>query len=188
MSTSSHLARKGDALFSKTEKVNAELFTMTYGAIVAQLVNDLNDVTAVNEALEKMGYNIGIRICDEFLAKSTLATCTSLQETAQIIAKVAFKMFLGVAASVSDWSEDQKEFSLELKSNPLEDFVEIPESHAGLRYCNMLCGIIRGAMEMIQLRVECSIIQDALIGEDATVIRVCLKEVLHQTVLQDDEL
>jgi hypothetical protein len=37
-----------------------------------------------------------------------------------------------------------------LEDNPLTDFVEIPEGYSGLRYCNVLCGIIRGALEMVR--------------------------------------
>jgi len=44
------------------------------------------------------GYNIGVRLVDEFLAKSNLQSCVNFRETAQVIAKVGFKMFLGIAA------------------------------------------------------------------------------------------
>ena len=36
-----------------------------------------------------------------------------------------------------------------LEDNPLTDFVELPESCSGLSYCNILCGVIRGAMEQV---------------------------------------
>lgn len=35
-----------------------------------QLIKDHEEVDAVNSQLEKMGFNIGIRVVDEFLAKS----------------------------------------------------------------------------------------------------------------------
>jgi hypothetical protein len=35
------------------------------------------------------GYNIGIRLIDEFLAKSNSAKCTDFRETADVIAKVS---------------------------------------------------------------------------------------------------
>jgi hypothetical protein len=50
--------------------VNAELLAMTYGAVVVQLLKDYSDVALVNAELEKMGYNIGVRMVDEFFAKS----------------------------------------------------------------------------------------------------------------------
>jgi hypothetical protein len=39
-----------------------------------------------------------VRLVDEFLAKSNLQSCVNFRETAQVIAKVGFKMFLGIAA------------------------------------------------------------------------------------------
>jgi hypothetical protein len=38
----------------KTEKIDAELFILTYGSLVAQLVKDLEDPQLVNKQLEKM--------------------------------------------------------------------------------------------------------------------------------------
>lgn len=34
------------------------------------------------------GYNIGVRLIDEFLAKSNVSRCVDLKETADVIAKV----------------------------------------------------------------------------------------------------
>ena len=76
-------------------KVNAELFTLTYGAMVQQLIKDHEEVEAVNMQLEKMGFNIGIRIIDEFLAKSGVATCANFKETAETIAKVKCTVSFG---------------------------------------------------------------------------------------------
>lgn len=36
------------------------------------------------------GYNIGIRLIDEFLAKSNVSRCVDFKETAEVIAKVIF--------------------------------------------------------------------------------------------------
>ena len=47
-----------------------------------------------------MGYNIGIRIVDEFLAKGNITRCNNFRETAEMIGKVAFKMFLGINVEV----------------------------------------------------------------------------------------
>ena len=38
------LTSKGDTAFANMEKVNAELFVMTYGAIVIQLIKDIGDI------------------------------------------------------------------------------------------------------------------------------------------------
>jgi hypothetical protein len=38
-----------------------------------------------------------------------------------------------------------------LADNPLADFVELPEEYKGeLRYSGLLCGVIRGALEMVR--------------------------------------
>lgn len=71
------------------EKVNAELVTLTYGTIVSQLCVDYdNDYAQVNQQLEKMGYNIGVRLIEDFLAKTSLAKCGNFRETADTISKV----------------------------------------------------------------------------------------------------
>lgn len=64
-------------------------------------------------------------------------------------------MFLGVEPSVTNWSSDHKEFSLILEQNPLVDMVELPETHRGLWFSNILCGVIRGSLEMVSVHVLC---------------------------------
>lgn len=44
---------------NRIEKVNSELLTLTYGAIVSQIVKDSDNVIEANDQLEKMGFNIG---------------------------------------------------------------------------------------------------------------------------------
>ena len=67
---------------------NAELFAMTYGALVVQLIQDYEDYAEVNKQLEKMGYNIGTRLIEEFLAKSSLGRCADFKDVGEVIAKV----------------------------------------------------------------------------------------------------
>ena len=45
-------------------------------------------------------------------------------------------------------------FSLIFDENPLAEFVELPEDalQGGLWYSNVLCGVIRGALEMVGIR------------------------------------
>lgn len=63
--------------------------------------------------------------------------------------QVGFKMFLGVIPTVANWSAKGDEFSLILDQNPLVDFVELPEDHSDLLYSNIICGVLRGALEMV---------------------------------------
>lgn len=63
--------------------------------------------------------------------------------------QVGFKMFLGVTASVTNWDADGTCCSIVLEDNPLVDFVELPDNCQGLYYCNILSGVIRGALDMV---------------------------------------
>ena len=128
---------------------NSELFTLTYGALVSQLLKDYENAEDVNRQLDRMGYNIGVRIIEDFLARTSTARCTDLRDTADKI-QSAFKMYLGVNPTVTSWSSASDEFSLLFDQNPVTEFVELPESCLSLKYCNLFCGIIRGACEMVR--------------------------------------
>ncbi|GLJ25884.1 hypothetical protein SUGI_0496100 [Cryptomeria japonica] len=179
--------RAGDAVFANVERVNAELFTLTYGAIVRQLLTDFEEVEEVNKQLDQMGYNIGIRLIDEFLAKANVARCVDFKETTDVIAKVGFKMFLGVTATVANWDADGTECSLILEDNPLVDFVELPETCHGLYYCNVLCGVIRGALEMVSMKTEVRWVRDVLRGDDAYELKLKLLEQVPEEYPYKDE-
>ena len=169
-------ARLGDSAWSRMPKVSSELFTLTYGSMVQQLIRDFADVTLINQQLEKMGHNIGVRIIDEFLVKSGIThNCSNFRETADTIAKVAFRMFLGISADVTNWAANDGAFSLVYTENPITDFVELPPQFSELHYSNMLCGVIRGALEMVQMQVECRFMRDILRGDEANELRVELK-------------
>ena len=67
--------------------------------------------------------------------------------------QIGFKMFLNVTPTVTNWAADNKQFSLIFEENPLADFVELPDDgHAQdeLWYSNILCGVLRGALEMVR--------------------------------------
>src|SRR6267154_4442123 len=66
---------------------------MTYGALVVQLIQDYEDYEEVNKQLDKMGYNIGTRLIEDFLARSNLGRCTDFRETGEVIAKVCNSFF-----------------------------------------------------------------------------------------------
>mmetsp|Transcript_34466 Transcript_34466/g.97204 ORF Transcript_34466/g.97204 Transcript_34466/m.97204 type:complete len:187 (+) Transcript_34466:186-746(+) len=176
-------ARLGEYTFNKVDKVNAEIFVLTYGTIVAQMLEDFDDVNETNKQLDRMGYRIGVRLIDEFLARSGIGRCKDLKETADNIAKVAFKMFLGITARIENWSADEKEFSVILDENPLLDYVELPPSiRTSLWYDNVICGVIRGALEMVQLSVDVAYLKSPLRGDDFCEVRVTFKEYIADEV------
>jgi hypothetical protein len=132
----------------------------------------------INEQLEKIGYSIGIRSVDEFLAKSNAPYCKNLEETALVMGKTAFKMFLGINCDVQQHSPTA--FSLTMQENPLTLFVELPDEYKDtLQYTILYCGVIRGAMEMLNYKVECALVKSTLSGDEVDEIKVDLKQVLQ---------
>ncbi|KAL2350001.1 BET3 family protein [Cryomyces antarcticus] len=189
---SSKNARLGEEVWkSRIDKVNAELVTLTYGTIVAQLCKDYeSDYVEVNKQLDKMGYNIGLRLIEDFLAKSGTGSCPNFRETADMISKVGFKIFLNITPTVTNWTNDNKQFSLIFEDNPLADFVELPDdgrSQDELWYSNILCGILRGALEMVQMQVEVHFVSDILRGNDTTEMRISLIRHIDDEMPPDDE-
>lgn len=153
-------ANKTPPLRSRVDKVNTEVVTLTYGTLVASLCRDLTlpssstktDYGAVNAELDRMGYAIGQRLIEDFLAKSNTGHCANFRETAEVISKVGFKVFMNVTPTVTGWSQDGKSFGLVFEENPLADFVELPDdgrAQEELWFSNLLCGVVRGALEMV---------------------------------------
>ncbi|KAF5290940.1 hypothetical protein FQA39_LY14546 [Lamprigera yunnana] len=154
-----------------TKKVNSELVTLTYGSLVAQMVKDIEHLDDVNKQLDRIGYNMGIRLVEDFLAKTSSGRCLDLKDTADKI-QSAIRMYVGVQPNVANWSAAGDEFSFVFDTNPLIELVELSEDLKTLRYCNIICGAIRGALEMVQLDVQSWLVQDQLKGDSNTEIRV----------------
>lgn len=119
---------------------------------------------------------MGQRMIDEYLSVTKTQTCSDFRETAEKIATVGLKLFLNTTASVTDWSPDGTSCSLVLDSNPLSDFVQLPEELQSLKYNNIICGVIEGALEMVNIQVECDCVRDIVQGDQATELRLQLIE------------
>lgn len=92
---------------TRIDKVNAELVTLTYGTIVAQLCNDYDsNYVEVNKQLDRMGYNIGMRLIEDFFAKSGTQKCVNFRETAETISKVCRQLNPEVFTQTSELSTD----------------------------------------------------------------------------------
>lgn len=159
------------ARFPDPRKVSNDLITLTYGSLVSQLFKDYETAEDINKQLDRIGYNIGIRLIEDFLAKKCTSRCHDLRDVAEKI-QSAFRMYLDINPQISNWSAGNDEFSLVFDTNPLTDFVELPDSCLNLRYCNLYSGAIRGALEMVQIEVKTWFVQDYLTGDPTTELRV----------------
>ncbi|RWS28264.1 trafficking protein particle complex subunit-like protein [Leptotrombidium deliense] len=154
-----------------TKKVSSDLFALTYGSLVSQMLKDSDNPEEVNKQLDRMGYNIGLRLVEDFLAKTSTPRCLDFKDVAEKL-QTAFKMYAGINPSVVNWSSSSDEFSLILDNNPLIEYVELPDHLSNLKYCNIIPGIIRGALEMVQIEVTAWFVQDYLKGDSTTELRV----------------
>ncbi|KAA1114114.1 transport protein particle 22 kDa subunit [Puccinia graminis f. sp. tritici] len=159
--------------------------------------------------ITRRGYNIGTRLIEDLLARSSLPRCSDFREVGEVVSKVAFKMFLGYSPHVShnpQVTSGLREFTLSFDENVLAEFVELPEdalgaqvkpgpsaagaetgSVGGLWYSQILCGVIRGALEMVGMAVEAKFVSDVLRGDDTTEIKVRLIKYLDDEVPQGDD-
>jgi hypothetical protein len=126
------------------------------------------------------GFNIGCRLIEDFLAKSAWPRCRSFAESVSVLAAVAFKMFLNCTPVVSALTVDS-EYLLTFGADgdesgtmmPLLEFVQIPDSLSGLKYLNVLPGIIRGAFSMIHQDIQCFLLDSKT--AEAQVVRIQIK-------------
>ena len=192
--SNSRVSASGQTLWNKIPKANTELFALTYGSLVTELIRDYGEsnLAEINNQLDSIGQSIGGRCIDELFAKSELSgiylpTCSNLRDTAEVLAKVGFRMFLGMNAEVANFRTDGRGFSIFLYDNPLSLFVELPNSEgideggtdwSELKYSNIYCGVIKGALEQVNMKVECDFVKDVLRGDEVNEIRVELKEVM----------
>ncbi|KAL7564051.1 hypothetical protein ACA910_006956 [Epithemia clementina (nom. ined.)] len=182
----------GNVLWHKQSKVNAELFALTYGAMVGELMRDLEKTDKIQEELDRMGHSIGIRCIEEFLAKSAaehqgVSVGAALKsqmftDTSELL-KASLKMFLGVTAESTIKSDTS--YTITLVDNPLTIFVELPEDRSELEYSQLLCGMVRGMLEMLQYDVTCKMTQSQLKGSEVNEMLIDLKQVLQEGAGED---
>lgn len=93
---------------------------------------------------------MGSRMVDEFFARlpASQTACNTFEQVITVLAKQAMKVFLNTTAEISRFDDTNKTCFLVFKDNPLGEYVILPvECQNKLWYSNILCGLIRGALE-----------------------------------------
>mmetsp|Transcript_48790 Transcript_48790/g.56237 ORF Transcript_48790/g.56237 Transcript_48790/m.56237 type:complete len:227 (+) Transcript_48790:52-732(+) len=178
----------GDRAFERAEKTSAEFFAITYGALVRQMLVDHNEnPDTVNSQLDLMGERIGVRLIEDFAAKSGVPACRTIAQAAECAARVGLKMYLGISANVdilppstvqgvgnSNANTDSSTtVVITFDENPLNLFVELPEVLQNtLWYSNVLCGVLRGALGQVGFLCQVTFTKDVLRGSETNEIRV----------------
>eukprot|EP00768_Dysnectes_brevis_P003546 gnl/Dysnectes_brevis/2526_a3033_1694.p1 GENE.gnl/Dysnectes_brevis/2526_a3033_1694~~gnl/Dysnectes_brevis/2526_a3033_1694.p1 ORF type:complete len:172 (-),score=37.11 gnl/Dysnectes_brevis/2526_a3033_1694:42-557(-) len=164
-----------------SQTINSEFFILTYGAIVSHLLEELKTDEKVNKQLDIMGFNIGTRLVDEYLARSSSrGSCREFKDTAPAVVD-AIQQFLGCEATFDLSTEDSNVYTISIDHNPLERWAVLPSSLHALHYSQLLCGCIRGALHMLSMEVLAVIERDSLqLGERGgrTVFKVTLDKIL----------
>ena len=76
-------------------------------------------------------------------------------------------MFLGVSAEVKDYvfesgKVSKLNFYITINQNPLLNYVDLPADLKPLEYQNILCGVLRGAFDTLNLTGKVTVSRDSL--------------------------
>lgn len=128
---------------------------------------------------------MGVRMIDEFLAKSGWARCATFREALQVLSAVAFRMFLNCAPRLVVLDEAAQDYALlfdaEAPLMPLLEVVVVPAAlQPELRFANLVPGVVTGALEMLQMQCQCEWTAEAGRGLERSELRVRLVRVLTE--------
>jgi hypothetical protein len=203
-----------NALWTRQPKAPVELFALTYGALVGELLRDLEKPDLISSELDRMGHSMGLRAMEELLASSQqqqpsslsssnpsssadllnlggiIGNASSFRDTASVL-QAALKMFFGITAdceiakpSSSDTSADSG-YSLLFVDNPFTVFVELPDALEDLEYCALLAGWCRGCLELLQMDCAVRMERSVLKGDAVNEVAVSLNQVLQDGAGED---
>lgn len=142
--------------------------------------------------MDLIGYKIGQRLIEEYFAKTQFQdVCQTFRETADAIARIGLKIFLGITADVTGLIKDSKneliQYSLTFREYPLMDYVDLPLQYKNeLWYGNVIPGVIRGCLDVVLYRCSCQFVKCMLKGDEVNEIVVVLKEKTVEKPLDED--
>ena len=177
---------RNDNSLLERKQIKVELLTFTYGTLLVRLTKDIKDINELNTKIELIGYDIGKRLIDDLIDDYPRGLDPSDQNKLmeKLICQLA-QYYLGIIGNYSQTGEN--EFHLKFTENPISLFVELPESLEGLCYSNIICGIMRGMLEISGFEIKCEFAKDKMKGDDINDLKITLVKLIEERFIDDEE-
>ena len=173
-----------DALL-ETKNIKVELLTFMYGTLLVRLTKDIKDINELNKKIELIGYDIGKRLVDDLIDDFQRVDQSDQNKLMEKLICQLAQHYLGIIGNYNQVGEN--EFHLKFNQNPISLYVELPESLDGLCYSNIICGIMRGMLEITGFEVKCEFIKDKMKGDDINDIKITLVKYIEERFIDDEE-
>ena len=173
-----------DALL-ETKNIKVELLTFMYGTLLVRLTKDIKDINELNKKIELIGYDIGKRLVDDLIDDFQRVDQSDQNKLMEKLICQLAQHYLGIIGNYNQVGEN--EFHLKFNQNPISLYVELPESLEGLCYSNIICGIMRGMLEITGFEVKCEFIKDKMKGDDINDIKITLIKYIEERFIDDEE-
>ena len=166
--------------------VNIYLLPFMYGSLLVRLTKDIKDINELNTKIESIGYDMGKRLVDDLIDDPHLIVDVSEKnKLMEILINKLFQNYLGINGNLSMGAENEYHFIFQ--DNPLSFCVELPESLNGLIYSNIICGMLRGILEISGFEVKCEFVKDKIKGDDTNDLKINLVKFIEERFIDDEE-
>ena len=135
-----------------------------YGTLLVRLTKDIKDINELNTKIELIGYDIGKRLVDDLIDDFQRVDQSDQNKLMERLICQLAQHYLGIIGNYNQVGEN--EFHLKFNQNPISLYVELPESLEGLCYSNIICGIMRGMLEISGFEIKCEFAKDKMKGDD----------------------
>ena len=175
-----------DSPYLERKQIKVDLLTFMYGSLLVRLTKDIKDINELNKKIELIGYDIGKRLVDDLI--DDFQRNLDVSDQNKLMEKLICQLtqyYLGIIGKYNQTSE--KEFHLVFPENPISSYVELPESLEGLCYPNIICGILRGMMEISGFEIQCEFAKDKMKGDDINDLKITLVKLIEERFIDDED-
>ena len=175
-----------DSIFLERKLNRVELLTFMYGSLLVRLTKDIKDINELNKKIESIGYEMGKRLVDDLIDDFQRGLDVSEQnKLMERLINQLTQYYLGIMGTYSQVSD--KEYHLIFPENPISFYVELPESLSNLCYSNIICGILRGMLEISGFEVQCEFVKDKMKGDEVNDLKITLVKYIEERFIDDEE-